>query len=122
MLTGIKDVDLLILDFLNDETLLKINEVNKYFYYLTKYEYFWENKFIRKYGNYGKPMRISWRDIYLKAFWYMDIKCHYGYDYDYGLISASKIGDIDLIDFFIWMGERHLIPPHLKLQEKDMKM
>ena len=83
MLTGIKDVDLLILDFLNDETLLKINEVNKYFYCLTKYEYFWENKFIRKYGNYDKSSRISWRDIYLKAFWYMDIKCHYGYDYDY---------------------------------------
>lgn len=43
-ITGIKDIDLIILNKLSQEDLFNICQVNKSFSKLCNYEYFWKNK------------------------------------------------------------------------------
>jgi hypothetical protein len=66
-LTGIKDVDLLILSQIDDKTLYNFCKVDKYAQKLCLDENFWKNRFIQRYGLDAikyKPKGKSWKDHY----------------------------------------------------------
>ena len=66
-LTGIKDVDLLILSQMDDKTLYNFCKVNKSARKLCSDENFWKNRLIQKYGQDAakyKPEKKSWKKHY----------------------------------------------------------
>ena len=71
ILTGNKDTDLLLLSKLNDKDLLNICIIeNKYINKICRYESFWRNRFINKFGKeylFLKPNKRTWRNHYLKV-------------------------------------------------------
>jgi hypothetical protein len=67
-LSGIKDVDLLILMELDDVNLFNACKINKESARICQDEDFWKKRFVHKYGDLYKNKRnISWRKLYLKA-------------------------------------------------------
>ena len=69
-LTGNKDTDILILEQLDDKDLFSICSVNKKSYELCNKEYFWRNRYIKKYGvkaSQYKPKEKSWKNFYLQT-------------------------------------------------------
>jgi hypothetical protein len=66
-LSGVKDVDLLILMELDDESLFSACQANKDAARICRDENFWRKRFLRKYGNFNKANDMTWRDLYLKA-------------------------------------------------------
>ena len=66
-LSGVKDVDLLILMNLDDESLFSACQVNKDAARICKDENFWRTRFLNKYGNFNKANNMTWRELYLKA-------------------------------------------------------
>ena len=69
-LSGVKDVDLIILSNLNDKDLFSLCMVDKYTNNLCKIESFWMNRFINRFGDMAakyKPENRSWRNHYLKV-------------------------------------------------------
>jgi len=68
--TGIKDVDLIILSELDDRDLLSSCASNKYLYGICKNDYFWKNRFVRKFGEKAakyKPEGRTWKNHYMKV-------------------------------------------------------
>lgn len=73
-LTGIKDVDYLILDKMRDKDLANFCQVNKYAEKLCSNEIFWKNRFIQKYGEGSvkyKPKDKSWKTHYSFVHYYI---------------------------------------------------
>ena len=66
-LSGVKDVDLLILMDLDDESLFSACQVNKDAARICQDEIFWRTRFLNKYGNFNKAGNMTWRELYLKA-------------------------------------------------------
>ena len=69
-LTGIKDVDFIILSELNDKDLFSLCLVDKSINKLCKDETFWKNRFLNRFGDMAakyKPQNRSWRNHYLKV-------------------------------------------------------
>ena len=66
-LTGIKDVNLLVLTNLDDESLLNLCQVNKEAARICDDENFWRNRFMGKYGKFNKPNNLTWKRLYLKS-------------------------------------------------------
>jgi hypothetical protein len=67
--TGIKDLDFIILDKLNDETIFFCGLINKYINTLCNEEIFWLNKYIKTFGDEAKkykPEKRTWKEQYLK--------------------------------------------------------
>ncbi len=74
MSTGIKDVDKLILNELDDRSLIKMCMTNRYFKNLCKDDEFWRRRYYSKFGrhientvNLGKDEYQSWRSKYLET-------------------------------------------------------
>ena len=103
MTTGFRDPDLLILEQLDDRSLLSLCSVDKYTNTLCKNEDFWNKRFIKTYGNYIKPTLTKWRELYLKVVYYLDGST----DWNIGMEFAAKKGDKDLVDFFISKGANY---------------
>ncbi len=67
---GQKDADLLVLESLDDRTLLNMCLVNKAYVNLCNNQPFWYNRYVQKFGEKGtkyKPADRSWKDNYLKT-------------------------------------------------------
>ena len=129
ILTGQKDADLMILEKLNDKSLLNFCLVNQDANCLcSKFDKeLWRNRLLRKYGKesleFKSPER-TWKQFYLLILnWNCDI--HSGMycaafeghkdlvdffiskganDWDWGMFSAAEGGHKDLVDFFISKG------------------
>ena len=69
-LSGIKDVDIKIINQLNDHELGKVCQVNKYVNSLCKDETFWMNRTIDKFNLREKDSSYSWRDFYINLVMY----------------------------------------------------
>ena len=67
-LTGIKDLDLLILEKLTDVELLTFRKINNYTESLFLEERFWIKRFHNKYGQFSKSEDRTWRDFYFSLF------------------------------------------------------
>ena len=67
-LTGIKDVDFLILDLLNDDELGKVCQINKTAHFYCNDENFWLNRTQSKFGKFLLPLGIDVRD-YNNGYW-----------------------------------------------------
>ncbi len=67
LLTGIKDVDLKILEELNDQELFSFCLVNTEANKLCSNEVFWRNRFIKRFGKFSgiKPEKRSYKNFYL---------------------------------------------------------
>ena len=67
LLTGIRDVDLKILEELSDQELFSFCLVNKEANKLCSNEVFWRNRFIKRFGNFSqmKPENRSYKNFYL---------------------------------------------------------
>ena len=68
--TGMRDVDFMILDKLNNKSLSSCSLVNKYIHKLCKEEIFWLNKYIKLFGEESKkykPETRNWMEQYLKV-------------------------------------------------------
>lgn len=68
--TGIRDIDFMILDKLNNKTMCSCSLVNKYINILCKEEIFWLNKYIKTFGEEAKiykPENMTWKDQFLKV-------------------------------------------------------
>jgi len=71
--TGIKDLDIKIINYLDDNNLFNIIRTNKYLYLLTCNDNFWMNRVIKKYGKIiGGPEYIkvnfidsNWKNYYI---------------------------------------------------------
>ncbi len=93
LLTGIKDVNLLVLTNLDDESLLNLCQVNKEASRICEDENFWRNRFMGKYGKFNKASNVTWKRLYLKS-----LK---GYNLfrqgltDEGYVSKNKLNEND---------------------------
>jgi hypothetical protein len=70
MLSGNKNVDLLILDNIEDRDLFNYCLTDKYAAKLCKNEDFWRNRFLKRFGKVAseyKPKTRSWKNHYLKV-------------------------------------------------------
>ena len=70
ILTGIKDVDAIVLSKLNDRELLSFCLVNKEAATLCKDEMFWQNRFRSKFNEKDagfKPSDVTWKNYYLQV-------------------------------------------------------
>lgn len=110
-LTGNKDVDLKIMDYLNDEDLLNVSLINKRSAHLCNDENFWRNRYFRNYGfvhsrgaeemiigekiSFKNPDR-SWKEYYL-------LVMHYDSKYypRMALKLVAEKGYLDLVKFFL---------------------
>jgi len=118
--TGNKDVDLFLLSRLENQDLLNTLSLatkNKLIYKYLNDETFWRNRFLKKYpGDFEfvqKNKINTWKDFSLLLIKYLDLAKR---DYEEGrrlfisniwnetIYTASKEGQKDLIDFFIFKG------------------
>ncbi len=99
-ITGIKDVDLIILSKLSDKDLLSFCNVDKYANEICKNEMFWKNRILEKFGNIKKDDKRTWRDLYLKIVYYIN-----KYESVYEILSVLSEKQLslrsDLVDYFI---------------------
>ena len=66
LLTGIRDVNLKILQELDDEELFSFCIVNKEAHKLCENENFWRNRFLKRFGKlYAKDEKRTWKNFYL---------------------------------------------------------
>ena len=76
LLSGNKDVDLIILSELDDKSLFSFcqsfESKNRYINKLCSNEIFWKNRFIKKYGPAEKNPDRTWKRFYLKVSYYDD--------------------------------------------------
>jgi len=76
VLSGVRDVDLMILSELDDKDLFNFcknfESKNIYINKLCSNENFWKNRFIQKYGEADKNPDRSWKRFYLKVTYYDD--------------------------------------------------
>ena len=101
ILTGQIDADLLILDILDDKSLINFCLVNKDANRLCSIDSFWINRLVRKYGQESfqfKSSERTWKQFYLSILKYWDD------DIDKAMVNAAKAGDKDLLNFFISKG------------------
>ena len=97
VLTGNKDADLIILDKLDDKTLVNFCIVNKEANRLCSIDSFWRNRLIKNYGNIQFKSR-TWKQFYLSIFKYWHD------DTNIAMRNAANGGLKDLVDFFISKG------------------
>ena len=93
-LTGIKDVDLLILSQMDDKTLYNFCKVNKSARKICSDENFWKNRFIKKYGMDAvkyKPKNKSWKEHYSFVH-YMIFETDYQANYGHVIKISNKLG------------------------------
>jgi hypothetical protein len=64
-LTGVRDVDLLILQKLDDRSLFAFCQTDQYAKRLCQNENFWEKRFLERYGPARKRKDRTWRNFYL---------------------------------------------------------
>lgn len=102
-MTGIIEIDLDILLRLDQETFLKIGQINdSYIQYLYQDEILYKRYFIKKYGEqftiFKDPI-YSWRTFYLKLSQYLDEE-----NLDLSMIQAIMSGEDDIANFFRALG------------------
>jgi hypothetical protein len=102
-LTGIRDVDNLILKNLNDKDLFSFCLANNS---LCPNEDFWRNRFLSKYGEEGRILKLpkrTWKNFYL-------LITHYDEKYTNGkaLYEVAKKGYLDLAQFFLAREQNNL--------------
>lgn len=108
--TGLKNIDLIILSFLDDSTLLNFYKVSKYGSYLSNDQIFWKTRLIKKLQKekkWNKELeelkveKLSWKMFYLGIAYY---RKHYT---DCGcLLRTSNEGYLDLVRFFYYKGSK----------------
>ena len=98
VLTGDKNVDLMILDNLDDKSLLSFCLTNQDANRLCSIDSFWRNRLIRKYGNIQIKTGKTWKQFYLSILKYWDD------DMNEAMINAALGGHQDLVNFFISKG------------------
>jgi len=104
LLTGQKDPNLVILDKLDDKSLISFCLVNKAANELCSNDDFWRNRFIRKAGEeslqYKSPEK-TWKQFYLQILKYWDP------NNNEAMKAAAKAGHKDVVDFFISKGSKY---------------
>lgn len=101
-----KDTSLIILSKLNDKDLLSTCMVNKDANKICQDQNFWRNRFISRYGeenfNFMKDKVKNWRIFMLSLIRYIDLGKG---DLNKASEFAAEEGNINVIDFLIFMGE-----------------
>ena len=98
-LSGNKDVDLLILDKLDDKSLINFCFVNQNANHLCQIDSFWRNRLIKKYGQESLEYKSgTWKQFYLSILKYWND------DMDTAMRNAARGGHQELVDFFISKG------------------
>ena len=94
-LTKYKDTDLLVFQQLDDKSLLSMCLVDKSANKLCKNEYFWQNRFVNKFGSgiADKPADKTWRIYYLQTIKILDENK----DLNKLLIESAENGKLDLV-------------------------
>ena len=100
VLTGNKDADLLILDKLDDKSLVSFCLTNKDANRLCSIDSFWRNRLIRKYGNVQFNSR-TWKQFYLSIFKYWNDDTN---GMNIAMRGAARGGHKDLAEFLISKG------------------
>ena len=108
-LTGVKDVDLLILSGLDDRDLFNFCQTDQYARRLCQDENFWKQRFLKKYRKFEKNEKNedrTWKDFYLKITKYLPTEEN-GWNNFYidSILKMDKDGldpidDYDLYHFF----------------------
>jgi hypothetical protein len=99
-IVGIKDVDLLILEKLNDKDLLSFCSVDKYANDLCKNEMFWKRRVFEKFGNIKKDVNRTWRNLYLSIVYYKN-KYENTYEILSKLHEKGLSPESDIVDYFL---------------------
>jgi hypothetical protein len=97
-LTGIRDTNLLILNKMDDRSLLSYCQTNKYAENLCNNEDFWRNRFIKVYGIEDaklKDKNRSWKNYYLLVLYYKS-----KYTDKKALVKIAEKGYTDLFTLF----------------------
>jgi hypothetical protein len=82
-ITGDKNVDTLILEKLDNKTLLETCSLNSYLFGLCDNNFF-KNRMKKEYFNIfqNKPENLSWKDYFLRTIFYIDkMKREYNFDF-----------------------------------------
>ena len=97
-LTGNKDADFLILNQLDDASLLSFCMTSKYGRNLCQDETFWRNRFFKTFGRHKKSPDKTWKNFYLKLVYLND-----KYTPEKAFYEAAVSRDKDIIDLgFDW--------------------
>ena len=96
-MSGVKDIDLLILSKLDDKSLFIFSQTNKYGKKLYENENFWRNRFYHKYNKIDKNPERTWKNFYLNIIYYT--KNYFPYEI-INKLSKGGMKNIDLINFF----------------------
>ena len=97
-LAGHRDANLLILDKMDDRTLLSYCKTNRYAENLCKNEDFWRNRFIKVHGIEAaklKDKNRTWKNYYLLVLYYTN-----KYTVERALEKVAEKGYIDLFNLF----------------------
>lgn len=97
-LAGTRDANLLILDKMDDRTLLSYCQTNRYAENLCNNEDFWRNRFVKVYGIEDaklKDKNRTWKNYYLSVLYYTN-----KYTTEKALEKVAEKGHLDLFNLF----------------------
>src|SRR5665647_2181794 len=97
-LAGTRDANLLILDKMDDRTLLSYCQTNRYSENLCNNEDFWRNRFIKVYGIENAKLKNknrTWKNYYLLVTYYTN-----KYTDKKALMKVAEKGYMDLFNLF----------------------
>jgi hypothetical protein len=100
---GNKDIDYIILENLDDKSLLNMCLTNKYTYKLCSDDNFWRKRFIKYFGDFEKDEFKTWKQTYLEVLYYNDI----AYEVDKinnAMGLAAQDGNFNMVRYFISRG------------------
>ena len=107
-LTGNKDVDLTILEYLEDKDLFLFCETGKLDKYVRKLcgdEYFWMNRVRKTFGKLKKVENRTWKNFYLSLIYYIDKYGDRKMEDTAFVRELSEKNDTDLFTYFISIGK-----------------
>ena len=99
-ITGIKDLDYLVMSKMGDRDLFSFCKVNKHINTLCKNETFWRNRFVSRFGLHAseyKPQNRSWRTHYLKVVADLDLESPWSFFDDISWTINRDPKDIDFL-------------------------
>lgn len=99
-LTKIKDVDMLILQKMDDETLFNFCSTSRYGAELCRNENFWQKRLFERFGATDKPGNSTWKNFYLEIIFYLENTD----DYNKAMLYAVNDNNLDMVKFFLTKG------------------
>lgn len=102
--TQTRDADLLILEKLDDESLIRTCSVNQYLRHICDNETFWKNRLEKNYSD-AIPFRngMNYKNLYLFIVKYLSMSKG---NIDYAMLNAAYEGNKNLVEYFISKGAK----------------